>query len=142
MSEDCTPLPGVSLATGEMYRPPRTSSLREDGRGGQRRPVASQCSAAQLLPEVPCRGQLSLLAFLAPVLLCAGASGKCTTEDRSSLILRLHWFCCCCFVFQGDMEKCLSFTTRHTHTHCGFCCRGLPSFPELLTMYFRPDLKT
>lgn len=115
MSEDCTPLPGVFLATGEVYRPPRTSSLREDGRGGQRRLVASQNSAAQLLPEVPCRGQHSLLAFLAPVLLCAGAFGKCTTEDRSSLILCLHWFCCC-FVFQGQHGE-MSVFHNSPHTH-------------------------
>lgn len=45
-----------------------------------------------------------------------------------------------CFPRTTWRNVCLSQLA--THTHCGFCCRGLPSFAELLTMYFRPDLKT
>lgn len=78
MSKDCNPLPAVSLAAGEMYRLLQYF-LCEDGRHGQHHLVARQSSAAQLLPEIPRLGQHALLAFLAPVLLCAWAFGKRTT---------------------------------------------------------------
>lgn len=69
--------------------------------------------------------------------LCAGALGN------APLKIAPPWsFTYIVFVVlfsKHYMEKCLCFITCHIR---GFCCRGLPSFPELQTMYSRPDLKT
>lgn len=125
VSQDCSPLPASLLP-------------RKGCTGGQLHVAASQ-GPAQLLPEAPCPGQRSPLASSAPQPLSAGARGYAPLKiapPRSLLILVVVLL-----FYKHYTEKCLVFP-KSPHTHFSSCCRELLSFPELLTLFSRPDLKT
>lgn len=125
VSQDCSPLPASLLPW-------------KGCTGGQLHVAASQ-GPAQLLPEAPCPGQRSPLASSAPQPLSAGARGYAPLKiapPRSLLILVVVLL-----FYKHYTEKCLVFP-KSPHTHFSSCCRELLSFPELLTLFSRPDLKT
>lgn len=139
-SKDCNPFPGVFLATGEMSSMP-WSFLCQDGRRGQHHLVARQGSAAQLLPGGTLLRAALTFGFLGSSSpLCWGLwemqyLRSLLPDPSPTLFLLLFWF-------PGTTWRNVCLAWLATHTHCGFCCRGLPAVPQLWTTYARPDLKT